>query len=38
VPAAAAILVAVTVGFFHLGMRQYGRTGSSRYLAYGHRK
>ena len=37
-PAAALVLGGVTVWFFHLGMRQYGRTGSSRYLAYGHRQ
>ena len=38
VPAAAVALAAVTVWLFHVGMRQYGRTGSSRYLAYGHRQ
>jgi ABC-2 type transport system permease protein len=37
-PAAAVLLGAFTTWIFARGLRQYGRTGSTRYLAYGHRR
>ncbi|HEY3060246.1 MAG TPA: ABC-2 family transporter protein [Chloroflexota bacterium] len=37
-PVAAALLVAISAAIFGRGMVRYGRTGSSRYLSYGHRR
>ncbi len=37
-PVAAAVLVAISAAIFGRGMVRYGRTGSSRYLSYGHRR
>jgi ABC-2 type transport system permease protein len=37
-PMAAALFVAVAWVIFGLGLRRYGRTGSARYLSYGHRR
>jgi ABC-2 type transport system permease protein len=37
VPAAAVLFVGVAVAIFMRGLRHYGRTGSTRYLAWGHR-
>lgn len=37
-PLAALASSAVAGWLFHLGMRQYGRTGSQRYLSHGHRR
>ena len=37
-PVAAVLFAAFAFWLFHLGLRQYGRTGSSRYLDYGHRR
>jgi ABC-2 type transport system permease protein len=34
----AVLLAAMATGVFRLGMRQYGRTGSQRYLSFGHRR
>jgi ABC-2 type transport system permease protein len=36
--AAAGVLVALAVWIFNRGLRHYGRTGSTRYLDYGHRR
>jgi ABC-2 type transport system permease protein len=38
VPTAALVAVALALWMFNLGLRHYGRTGSSRYLSYGHRR
>ena len=35
---AAALLGAAALAIFRLGLRQYGRTGSQRYLSFGHRR
>jgi ABC-2 type transport system permease protein len=35
---AALLLAALAAGVFRLGLRQYGRTGSQRYLSFGHRR
>jgi ABC-2 type transport system permease protein len=37
-PVTALLLGAVATLIFNRGLRQYGRTGSTRYLAYGHRR
>ena len=37
VPLAGMVFVGVAVGTFVLGLHHYGRTGSTRYLAFGHR-
>jgi ABC-2 type transport system permease protein len=37
-PLAAAAFVGVASVIFARGLRRYGRTGSSRYLSYGHRR
>jgi ABC-2 type transport system permease protein len=37
-PAAAAVFVAFATWIFRRGLRHYGRTGSNRYLDYGHRR
>ena len=37
-PAAAACLVAAATWIFRRGLHHYGRTGSTRYLDYGHRR
>ena len=37
-PVAAIVFCAVASWIFQRGLRQYGRTGSSRYLDYGHRR
>ena len=37
-PAVAIILGAVALWLFHRGLRHYVRTGSNRYLAFGHRR
>ena len=37
-PIAAIVFCAVAAWIFRRGLRQYGRTGSSRYLDYGHRR
>jgi ABC-2 type transport system permease protein len=37
-PAAAILFAALTTRIFTLGLRHYGRTGSSRYLDHGHRR
>ena len=37
-PLAAAVFCALAVWVFQRGLKQYGRTGSQRYLAYGHRR
>jgi ABC-2 type transport system permease protein len=37
-PVAALLLGAFAIWIFSRGLRQYGRTGSTRYLAYGHRR
>lgn len=37
-PAAAVVLVAAAAGAFRRGLEQYGRTGSTRYLAHGFRR
>jgi ABC-2 type transport system permease protein len=36
-PAAAIVFIAVAVWVFRRGLKQYGRTGSQRYLSLGHR-
>jgi viologen exporter family transport system permease protein len=36
-PAAAVVVVSLAVWVFRRGLRQYGRTGSQRYLSLGHR-
>jgi ABC-2 type transport system permease protein len=38
VPAAALLLAGVAAAIFLRGLRQYGRTGSTRYLSWGHRR
>jgi ABC-2 type transport system permease protein len=38
VPAVAVLFGALALWLFTRGLRQYGRTGSSRYLDYGHRR
>jgi ABC-2 type transport system permease protein len=38
VPAAATFLLGLTSWMFARGMQHYGHTGSTRYLAHGHRK
>ena len=37
-PLAAVIFAAIALGVFRRGMKQYGRTGSQRYLSFGHRR
>jgi ABC-2 type transport system permease protein len=37
-PAMAVVLAAASTWIFTRGLRHYGRTGSTRYLAYGHRR
>jgi ABC-2 type transport system permease protein len=37
-PLAALLFSALALGCFRLGLRQYGRTGSQRYLSFGHRR
>ena len=37
-PVAAIVFCAVAIWIFRTGLREYGRTGSSRYLDYGHRR
>lgn len=37
-PLAALLSVALAVWVFNKGLRQYGRTGSQRYLSFGHRR
>jgi ABC-2 type transport system permease protein len=37
-PAAAVLFCAVASGIFRKGLREYGRTGSQRYLSHGHRR
>jgi ABC-2 type transport system permease protein len=37
-PIAAILFAALTIWIFTRGLRHYGRTGSSRYLDYGHRR
>jgi ABC-type uncharacterized transport system permease subunit len=36
-PAAAIVFIACAVWVFRRGLKQYGRTGSQRYLSLGHR-
>jgi hypothetical protein len=38
VPFAALVIWGITWWIFRAGMRQYGRTGSTRYLSWGHRQ
>jgi ABC-2 type transport system permease protein len=38
VPMAALVMWGITWWIFRAGMRQYGRTGSTRYLSWGHRQ
>ena len=37
-PLAALLFSLLALWIFHLGLRQYGRTGSQRYLSFGHRR
>ena len=37
-PAAALLLAAAAAALFNRGMRHYARTGSQRYLSFGHRR
>ncbi len=37
-PLAALVFAALALAVFRLGLRHYGRTGSTRYLAHGHRR
>ena len=37
-PLAALVFASLAVAAFRLGLRHYGRTGSTRYLAHGHRR
>jgi ABC-type uncharacterized transport system permease subunit len=37
-PLAAILFAALTTWIFTCGLRHYGRTGSSRYLDFGHRR
>jgi ABC-2 type transport system permease protein len=37
-PLAALVFASLAIAVFRLGLRRYGRTGSARYLAHGHRR
>jgi ABC-type uncharacterized transport system permease subunit len=37
-PLAAVIFATIALWVFRRGMKQYGRTGSQRYLSFGHRR